>query len=219
MKTIVVGCGRIGAQLANRLSQQGHQVTVIDIAATAFDNLDASFRGRTLEGDVLAQDMLRRAGIESAEGLAAVTSSDTLNCVIAHIARTIFHIPNVVARNYEPRWASLYDAFDVQAVGPSTWGAQRIEELLTDVSLRTVFSAGNGEVEVYEMLVPDAWAGRRLGDLIKHSGCLPIALTRAGTAIIPTADTILEACEVLHLSATFEGIETLRQRLAGLKEA
>ena len=97
MKFIVVGCGRVGAQLATRLFQQGHQVTVVDIVASAFDNLDPSFRGRTLEGDVLGQDMLRRAGIEGSDGLAAVTSSDTLNAVIAHVARTVFHVPNVVS--------------------------------------------------------------------------------------------------------------------------
>lgn len=213
MKVIVVGCGRIGAQLANRLFYMGHQVTVIDIVATAFDNLDPSFRGRTLEGDVLAQDMLRRAGIETTDGLAAVTSSDSLNAVIAHIARSVYSVKNVVARNYEPRWQLLYDAFDIQAVGPSSWGAQRMEEMLSDVSLRTVFSAGNGEVEVYEVPIPGAWEGKRLGDVVNHSGCVPIALTRAGRASMPTSDTILHAGDYLHLSATFEGIECLRKQL------
>ena len=219
MKFIVVGCGRVGAQLATRLFQQGHQVTVIDIVASAFNSLDPSFRGRTLEGDVLGQDMLRRAGIEGTDGLAAVTSSDTLNAVIAHIARAVFHVPNVVTRNYEPRYIQLYEVFGIQTVAASTWGAQRIEELLCDVSLRTVFSAGNGEVEFYELIVPPGWHGHRLGEIVNHSGCLPIALTRAGKAVLPTSDTLVEDCDVLHLSATFEGIEALRRRLAALKEA
>jgi trk system potassium uptake protein len=219
MKFIVVGCGRVGAQLATRLFQQGHQVTVVDVVASAFDNLDPSFRGRTLEGDVLGQDMLRRAGIEGTDGLAAVTNSDTLNVVIAHIARTIFHVPNVVTRNYEPRFIPLHEVFGIQTVAASTWGAQRIEELLCDVSLRTVFSAGNGEVEVYEIIVPAAWHGRRLGEVVNHGGCLPIALTRAGKAVLPTADILIEDSDVLHISATFAGIEALRQRLAASKEA
>ncbi len=219
MKTLVVGCGRVGAELANRLFQQGHQVTVIDIVASAFDNLEPSFRGRILEGDVLAQDMLRRAGIETTDGLAAVTSSDTLNVVIAHVALTVYHVKNVVARNYEPRRMSLYDAFGIQAVAPSSWGAQRIEELLADTTLRTVFSAGNGEVEIYEIQIPAAWQGRRLSEMVAHGGCLPIALTRAGKATLPAGDTILEACDVLNFSATFEGIETLRHKLGQAKEA
>lgn len=219
MKLIVVGCGRVGAQLAGRLFRQGHHVTVIDIVGSAFDNLDPGFRGRTLEGDVLAQDMLRRAGIEGADGLAAVTNSDSLNAVIGHVARAVFHVPNVVARNYEPRFAALYETFGIQAVGASSWGAQRIEELLSDVTLRMIFSAGNGEVEIYEMLIPESWHGRRLGEIVNHSGCMVVALTRAGKAMLPAADTVLQAGDILHLSATFEGIEALRNQLAQAKEA
>ncbi|MCX7707685.1 MAG: TrkA family potassium uptake protein [Anaerolineae bacterium] len=214
MKAIVVGCGRVGAQVANRLFHKGHIVTVIDITASAFNNLDPDFRGRTLEGDVLAQDMLRRAGIQNADGLAAVTSSDSLNAVVAHLAQHEFGVRNVVARNYEPRYVSLYEAFGVQAVAPSVWGSQRIEEMLSDVTLRTVFSAGNGEVEVYEAVIPPQWHGTRVGDIVNHSECMPIALTRAGKASIPTADTVMEAGDLLYINATFDGIAALRQRLA-----
>lgn len=213
MKIIIVGCGRVGAQLADRLSQQGHQVTVIDQVAAAFDNLSPAFRGRTMEGDVLAQDMLRRAGIEQADALAAVTSSDTLNAVICHIARAIYHVPNVAARNYEPRWQPLYEAFGIQAIGPSTWGAQRLEEMLTDSSLRAVFSAGNGEVEIYEITVPANCHNIPLADLTDPQACVPIALTRASKAFLPGPTTMLEAGDVLHVSATFAGVETLRRKL------
>jgi trk system potassium uptake protein TrkA len=219
MKVIVVGCGRVGSQLAGRLFQQGHQVTVLDAVASAFDNLDPEFRGRTLEGDVLAQDTLRRAGIETADGLAAVTSSDTLNCVICHVARTVYHIANVVARNYEPRVVALYEAFGVQAVGASAWGAQRIEEMLADTSLRTVYSAGNGEVEIYEVMVPEGWQGRRLGEMVSYGGCLPVALTRAGKSVLPKDDMPLQVGDILNLSATFAGIEALRGKLANTKGA
>lgn len=219
MNIVVVGCGRVGAQLANRLYHAGHHVTVIDIAASAFDNLEPSFRGRTLEGDVLAQDMLLRAGIESADGLAVVTNSDTVNAVVAYVARTVYHVPNVVVRNYEPRWQALYEAFGVQAVSPSSWGAQRIEETLSDSTLLTVFSAGNGEVEIYEVMVPETCHGRNLGTLTSPGVCVPVALTRAGKAMLPTPDTKLEAGDVLHVSATFEGVEMLRKQLTLREES
>ena len=219
MKVIVVGCGRIGAQLANRLFRTGAQVTVVDAVPEAFDNLDPDFRGRTLEGDVLAQDMLRRAGIEQADGLAAVTSSDALNVVVGHIARTVYNVQNVIARNYEPRHIPLYEAFGIQSVAPANWGAQRMEEMLCDCSLRAVFSAGNGEVEVYELLVPRAWKGRHLHDLLKCAGCVPVALTRGGTARLPAPETVLEEGDVLHVSATFDGIEVLRKQFAVAEEA
>ncbi len=215
MKAIIVGCGRVGAQVANRLSQKGHQVTVIDVASSAFSNLDSDFRGRTLEGDVLAQDMLRRAGIQGADALAAVTSSDSLNAVVAYVAQNEFGVRHVVARNYEPRFARLYETFGVQAVGPSAWGSQRMEEMLSDLALRSVFSAGNGEVEVYEVFIPQAWHGRRLRDLVIPGNSLAIALTRAGKAIMPAPDSVVQAGDFLHISATFEGITALRRQLTG----
>ena len=213
MKIIVVGCGRVGAQLANRLFQQGHQVTVVDVVASAFENLDPSFRGRTLEGDVLAQDLLRRAGIEQADGLAAVTSSDTLNAVVAHIARTVYHVPNVVVRNYEPRLQPALRDLRHADRGRQHWGAQRMEEMLGDASLRTVFSAGNGEVEVYEIIVPIVWHGRRLGEIVQSQRLRARRPDPRGKAALPTADTVVEDGDMLHLSATFEGIEALRRQL------
>ncbi|MBU0494614.1 MAG: TrkA family potassium uptake protein [Chloroflexi bacterium] len=130
MNMIVIGCGRVGAQLAYRLYQQGHKV-VVDPVAEAFENLPADFRGRTVEGEVLNQDVLRRAGIEQADGLAAVTSLDPVNAVVAHVARTVYHVPTVVVRNYNPRWRVIHEAFGLPVISSTSWGAQRIEELLT----------------------------------------------------------------------------------------
>ncbi len=152
MKMIVVGCGRVGAELADRLSQRGHQVVVIDQSEDAFHNLPADFKGRVVEGQALSQDVLRRAGITHADGLAAVTSSDSINAVVAHIAREEYNVPSVVVRNFNSRWRTMHEVFGLQVVSSTSWGAQRIEELLYQPEIRTVFSAGNGEVELYEFL-------------------------------------------------------------------
>ena len=213
MNVIIVGCGRVGAELAYRLFQKGHQVTVIDQVAAALNNLPTDFRGRTVQGEALATDVLRRAGIEQADGLAAVTNSDSLNAVVAHVARTVYHVPQVVVRNYHPRWRALHEAFGLQVVSSTSWGAQRIEELLHPTFARSVFSAGNGEVEIYELVVPEAWHGRTLQDLLPAGQCLAVALTRVGKATIPSSEERLEAGDILHLSTNLAGIETLRHRL------
>ncbi len=214
MNVIVVGCGRVGVELAYRLFKKGHQVTVIDRVAAAFGNLPPDFRGRTVQGEVLNQDVLCRAGIEQADGLAAVTNSDSLNAVVARIANTVYHLTNVVVRNYDPRWRPILEAIGLQVVSSSSWGAQRIEELLYHTQVRTLFSAGNGEVEIYEFEVPSTWHGRPLQEFVPAEQGLAVAVTRAGRAMLPSAVAHLQAGDVVLLSATLEGMEALRQRLA-----
>lgn len=218
MKVIVVGCGRVGSELAYRLYKRGHQVTVVDEVGAAFDNLPSDFRGRTVEGSALSEDVLRRAGIAQAQGLAAVTNSDSLNAVVAHLARSLFRPTHVVVRNYDPHWRSMHEAFGAQVVSSASWGAQRIEELLYQTEIRTVFSAGNGEVEIYEFGVPAAWQGQQLQDLIPGDPCRAVALTRSGRAVLAKGDMSLEGGDVVLLSATLDGIEALRARLQERRE-
>src|SRR5512136_1785366 len=101
MNLLVVGCGRVGAELSYRLFKSGHQVVVVDSNREAFNRLPPEFRGRTLEGEGLAENVLERAGIRDADGVAAVTNSDTLNAIVAHTARAIFGVRTVVVRNYD----------------------------------------------------------------------------------------------------------------------
>ena len=210
MFVIVVGCGRVGSELAFRLFQAGHQVAVIDEVGTSFENLHPDYRGRTIEGEVLSEEVLKRAGIESADGLAAVTNSDSVNAVVGHVARTVYEVPNVVVRNYNPRWLPMHHAFGLQVVSSTGWGAQRIEELLASPAGRAVLSAGNGEVEIYEVVVPAGWAARPLSELLEEQGCVAAAVTRGGRAMLPTGDMLLEAGDAVHVSATLEGMDRLR---------
>jgi trk system potassium uptake protein TrkA len=213
MAYIVVGCGRVGAELALRLYQRGLSVAVIDLEPEAFRNLNPQFKGRLVEGDALDRSVLERAGIGEAGGLAAVTDSDSLNAVVGHLARQLYRVGRVLVRNYDPVRRPLFDAFGLQVVSSSTWGAQRIEELMLDGAPRVVFEAGNGEVGIYELGVPAGWGGRVLQELLQGIPARAAALTRAGRAQLPEPSARLQEGDVLHLSATLEGIQAVQQRL------
>jgi trk/ktr system potassium uptake protein len=218
MNFIVVGCGRVGAELAYRMFKSGHQVVVVDSNKEAFNRLHPDFRGRTLEGEGLAESVLERAGIKEAHGLAAVTNSDTLNAVVAHTARAFYNVPVVVARNYDPSLRMVIEAFGLQTVSSTYWGAQRVEELLTHPTEKMVYSPGNGEVEVYEVVISREWDGRLLNELLDSlEQCYPVAITRAGRSSLPDAAMKLQAGDVLNVSSTFEGIGILTSRLASPK--
>ena len=214
MQVIVVGCGRLGAELAHRLFKRGHDVTVIDQVAAAFDNLHPQFRGRTVEGEVLNQDVLHRAGIETAAALAAVTNSDTLNAVVAHVARTVYHVRHVVARNFNPHWRPLHEAFGLQVVSSTTWGAQRIEEMLDEAEVRQVWSSSDGMVELYEFVVPEHLQGHILRAILPKGPYVVVGCTRTGKPMPSAQELPLEAGDVIYLSSAPEGREALRRWLA-----
>lgn len=221
MNFIVIGCGRFGAELAYRLFTNGHQVVVVDANPKAFNRLHPDFRGRTVEGDSLSADTLARASTDKATGVAVVTNSDTMNAVIGHTIRV--HYPNVeqvVVRNYDPAMRDMLEAFGLQIVSSTAWGAERVQELMIDPSFRAVFSAGNGEVEMYEMYISEKWHTMTVSNLL--DGCGEIvcsALTRAGRAQLPSPDTRLEKGDILTVSATLDGVKALRAKLHEGKEA
>lgn len=130
MKYVIVGCGRFGAELALRFQRRNHEVAVVDATPAAFDNLHPDFRGRTVQGNALEFEVLERAALREADGLAAVTDSDCVNAVVARVASLEFGVKNVVIRNYSPSWLPMHEAFGLRVVGSTTWGAERVESLL-----------------------------------------------------------------------------------------
>lgn len=214
MNYIVVGCGRVGAELAYSLFNKGHKVSVIDQSGLAFNNLHPDFRGRIIEGDTLNRDVLERAGIESADGLATVTNSDPLNAVVAHIARSAYGVPRIVARNYDPGWRALHEAFSLQFISSSTWGAQKIEAMLEHPDINTLYSVGNGEVVIFEFITPESWEGKEVGNIIPESSCSPISITHAGKTRLTDRGAVLHVGDVVLASATLQGIQELRQHWA-----
>ncbi len=212
MNIIIVGCGRVGVELALAL-HQNHIVSVIDRNATSFDRLGLHFKGRTVHGHGMDRTVLERAGIGSADALAAVTSSDNVNAIVARVAQEIYHIKRVVVRVYNPRRAPIYEKMNLQTVSSSTWGAHRIEQLLVHPGMQSVASAGNGEVQIFELTIPAEWSGRKLSELVPMEFAIPVALARNGRGILPRSEIVLEPQDILHVSSTPEGVKILRERV------
>lgn len=128
MKIIIMGCGRVGAQLASLLDAEGHDVTVLDIDAHSFRRLPPSFGGTALVGDGTDLDTLKKAGAEQADAFVAVTQGDNRNVMAAQIAKQIFNIPKVVCRIYDPLRKDVYEALGLEALSPTTIFAQMLKE-------------------------------------------------------------------------------------------
>jgi len=219
MKVIIVGCGRMGAELAYRLCKRNVDVSIIDLEEATFSNLPADFHGRRVEGDALNRDTLHRAGIEHADALVAVTNKDALNAVLCHTAREYYGVEQVVARNYFSSCRAMFEIFNVQVISGTSWAAQRMEEMVYHSEVRTVYSTGNGEVEIYEFTIPTSWDGHKISEVVPSSDCVIVSLSRAGVASLASKDDFVREGDILHISATFEGAEAMRVRVHSAQEA
>jgi len=130
MKVVIMGCGRVGAQLAGLLDTDGHSVTILDTDAYSFRRLPSTFSGTALIGNGLNEEVLKKAGIEEADAFVALTQGDNRNVMASQIAKHIFNVPRVVCRIYDPLRQELYSTLEVEAFSPTTIFAQMLRERL-----------------------------------------------------------------------------------------
>jgi trk system potassium uptake protein TrkA len=213
MRIIVVGCGRMGAGLARTLALRGHDVTVMDQDPAAFEQLGAAFSGRTVIGVGFDREALLRAGIERADGLAAVTASDEANVVTARLAGKVFQVPRVVARVYDPRKAEIYDRLGLQTIAPVTWGINQIADLISYSPLETIVSLGSGEINLMRAEIPSLLVGRTVEELTVPSEIQVVAVSRAGRILLPTLGTVFQQGDVVDVAVLAASTERLMSLL------
>jgi len=209
MRVIVMGCGRVGEQISRLMAAEGHAVAVIDQNAEALARLGSDFSGQRVLGLGFDRRVLLEAGIEQAEAFAATSSSDNANIVAARLARNVFHVPRVVARLFDPQRAEIYRRLGLVTISSTTWGAERIHELLTHGDLDPVHSFGNGEVCLLSVDVPVHLVGRTVANLVIQGEIIVAAITRDGGALIPTLGTQFRGSDVLHLVVLASAMERL----------
>ncbi len=199
MHVVVLGCGRVGAQLARTLDAEGHSVAVIDQSKPAFARLGKHFGGRKVLGIGFDRDRLLEADIEHAHAFAAVSSGDNSNIIAARVARETFRVPNVVARIYDPRRAEVYERLGIPTVASVSWQAERILRRLMPVDEREEWRSAVGGVSMFEVVLPEAWIGERAVRLEQETGTRVAYLVRFGRGLLPNEHTVLQADDAVHL--------------------
>ncbi len=128
MKIVIMGCGRVGAQLAGLLDADGHTVTVLDTDAYSFRRLPPEFNGTALIGNGIDEEALKRAGIEEADIFVALTQGDNRNVMATQIAKHVFHVPRAICRIYDPLRQELYNTLGIETFSPTTIFAQLVKK-------------------------------------------------------------------------------------------
>ncbi|MEI8349435.1 MAG: TrkA family potassium uptake protein [Candidatus Omnitrophota bacterium] len=196
MYIIIVGCGRVGSELAKLLSNEGHDVVVIDENHSSFERLGSAFNGLTLVGNGFDQALLCQAGIEKADAFCAVTNGDNTNLISAQVAKKIFKVPKVIARVYDPQRAHIYTALGLNIIS----GTILFASMLRDKIIESHFSSylietkdlGIIEIEVKKNLI-----GKPVQSLNIAGEFLVVAVRRLDGVIIPESDTMLRSKDIL----------------------
>ncbi len=200
MKIIIMGCGRVGSQVSLLLVRHGHEVTVIDHDANALARLGSEFKGKVVRGLGFDRNVLLEAGVETAEGFVAASSSDNANIVAARIARNIFHVPRVVARLYDPVRAEVYQRLGLTTISSTAWGAERIVEVVTHADLDVLHVFRDGGTTMVRVEAPARLNGHRVAQMNIPGEVSVTAITRNDHTFIPVSGTEFQEGDIIYLA-------------------
>ena len=196
-----MGCGRVGASLADGLARIGHEVAVIDRDKTAFHRLSPEFPGERVLGMGFDRDVLVRAGIEEAGAFAAVSSGDNSNIISARVARETFGVARVVARIYDAKRAAVYERLGIPTIATVPWTTDRLLNLLTRETETTKWRDPSGNVGVTELSLHEDWVGHRVTALEGATGGRVAFMIRFGSGLLPDPKTVIQAGDQVYMAA------------------
>ena len=213
MHVIIMGCGRVGAGIAERLDGEGHSVCIIDKNPKARSRLSARYAGRYVTGIGFSRPVLLDAGIEESDAFIAVTSGDNSNIVGARTARDEFQVPKVIARIYDPRRADIYRDLGITTVASVRWAVNEIHHLLLHRSLQAEVTFGNGDTLLLRSTVPAYLQGRPVREFNVESEIQVVELTRGGRSIIPGPEATIEASDLISFAVASSAVSRLNSFL------
>ncbi len=210
MHAIVAGCGRVGSQLAQLLSVEGHNVVVIDRSESAFDRLGTTFNGITLQGIAFDEELLLEAGIQEADVFAAVTNYDNTNLMAAQIAANIYRVPRTIARLYNPDKESTFRRLKINYICGTTMVAERVKNRILETAEHVHLDRPDLGLQVVEFKLSRRGAGMSVSEVESPGQVRVIFVLRQGVWTPLSADLLLETGDRLVVSATASGLAFLK---------
>ena len=211
MYVIIVGCGRVGSELAKLLSSEGHNVVVIDKSLKSFDRLGRTFNGVTLVGNGFDVELLKQAGIAQADAFCSVTNGDNSNIVAAQAAKKIFKVPKVIARVYDPSRADIYKSLGLDILS----GTILFASMLRDKIIESRFSSyliESKDVGVLEIEVDQAISGKTVEEISLPGELMVVMIKGIKGVVMPEPKTRLRKNDVLMAVVKTESLDKVRKK-------
>ncbi|MEO7804870.1 MAG: TrkA family potassium uptake protein [Actinomycetota bacterium] len=216
MHAVIVGCGRVGAELAQALEAKGGTVSIIDRDGGAFEQrLHPGFHGKKLVGIGFDREILEEAGIKEADIFVSATRGDNTNIVSARIAKEFYATPNVAALIYDPRRVRIYERLGIATVASVAWATDQLLSRVLPSTESVEWTVGGGEVVVVGIPAPIAMIGQPIDELREPGKVSVVALTRFGATQIPDRKTVIQEGDFIHLSVLRTAQDEVDERLKG----
>ena len=215
---VIMGCGRVGAELTVQLAKGGHSVSIIDKRSDAFDRLPPGFEARKIVGVGFDRDIMEEAGIEKADAFIAVSNGDNSNIVSARVAREHYKVPKVIARIYDPRRAEIYERLDIPTISTVRWAAKQIQYLLFHGKEEMRDTLAGGSLLHLQVEVPDHLVGKKIAGVESEGAVEVIGVERGGTGFIPKGDSTFQDGDVAHFVVQKDAVETFDELMEPLAE-
>lgn len=191
MNIMIVGCGRVGSQLCTLLSQEGHNVTIIDKNADSFKRLGGTFNGVTAVGNGFDEKLLRELKIDKQDAFVSVTSGDNTNLMASQIAKKMFNVPRVIARVYDPQRAGIYKRLGLDIISGTVLVAAMIRDKIIENRF-TGYLIETGEIGVIEIIADKDLSEKRVSDINIPDEFSVVVIERKKKVIIPESYTKIE---------------------------
>jgi len=209
MRVLIMGCGRVGSELSYALGEAGHEVTVIDKRAEAFDRYPPGDHARRIVGLGFDRDVLEEAGIRDADAFIAVSSGDNSNIVSARVALEHYHVPKVIARIFDPRRAEIYERLNIPTVATTTWGVKQIQLMILHTGKEVRESLGGGQLLRVRVPVPAHLVGKPVSSLNIEGRIQVGGISRGGKGFIPMADSTMQDGDFLIVMINKDAMDEL----------
>lgn len=215
MYIIIVGCGRVGAQVATLLSEEGHNIVIIDKNEASFKRLGRSFNGLTIVGNGFESELLKEAGIEKADAFCSLTNGDNTNIMASQVAKKIFHVPRVIARVYDSARAHIYETLGLEIISGTVLFAAMIRDKLIDKRLSS-FLIETGDLGVIELEVEGPVIGKPVAEATLPNEFLITTVIKKSDQhgrdiLIPLPDTHLEKGDKVYGIVRAGSIEKVKK--------
>ncbi|MFL5799321.1 MAG: potassium channel family protein [Actinomycetota bacterium] len=218
MKVLIMGCGRVGAELTIQLAKAGHEVSIIDKRREAFDRLPPGFEAKTFVGIGFDREDLEEAGIKEAEAFVAVSSGDNSNILSARVAREYYHVPHVIARIYDPRRAEIYERLNIPTVASVRWAAKQVMLMLFHSREEIKETLGGGDLFRMKVRIPEHLVGKHVGVLSADKQVIVAGVERGGQGFIPDSASTFQDGDVAHVIVHRDALDKLDELLTPLAE-